>query len=178
MASDLNRQPEPRQKSRQWLILVILAVLAACGLLSGGASFIGKFSPSPFGREATAPIGSPAPAPTLVPFEELRATVAGMTEAQWKAWLPTLRGSQVEGWQGWVADVDQKLSGRYELWVDMDPPGEALSTVDLYLDIPDDLALTLNKKQPVAITGTVESVSEFLGSVSVGLADATVVAGP
>ena len=96
-----------------------------------------------------------------------------MTEAQWKAYLPTLEGQQVVKWQGWVVEVDAKSGGRYELWVDMDSPDDPFSTQDVYFPVPEDIALTINKDQEVVFSGIIESVTEFMGSISFRLEDVT-----
>jgi len=94
-----------------------------------------------------------------------------MTEAQWKAYLPTLEGNLVIGWTGWVEDVDVKLAGDYELLVDMDPPSELFSTSDVRFVIPGDMALELQKDQEVTFSGTIDHVQEFVGSIIVYIKD-------
>ena len=111
------------------------------------------------------------PAPMAPPYEEIRSKVESMTEAQWKAYLPTLEGNLVVGWVGWVVEVDVNLGGGYELWVDMDPPDTLFSVQDVYFDIPDEIALELNLGEEVTFSGTIATASEFLGGISVTLED-------
>lgn len=129
-------------------------------------------APTPVPPTATpAPTSTPMlPAP---PYAEIRANVEGMTEAQWKAYLPTLKGLYVENWTGWVEEVNV-VGSKYELWVDMDSPEEMFSVQDVYFEIPDDIALALQKDAPVTFSGQIEAVTEFLGSSTVHLKDATV----
>ena len=95
-----------------------------------------------------------------------------MTEAQWKAYLPTLEGMLVENWTGWVENVNV-VGDKYELWVDMDSPDTLLSAQDVYFLIPNDIALELQKDERITFSGRIKSVTEFLGSVSLRLEDAT-----
>ena len=72
-----------------------------------------RFTPAP-------PTQTPIPpTPTLAPLAPAYAEIAGnletMTEAQWKAYLPTLKGNMVTDWRGWVADVDLGGNGVYTL---------------------------------------------------------------
>lgn len=136
----------------------------------------GPAEPSEAPLPTTAPDPTSTPIPIAPPYEEIRSKVEGMTEAQWKAYLPALEGNLVVGWTGWVEEVDVKLGGAYELWVDMDPPEDLFSAQDVYFDIPDDIALELQLDQQVTFSGTITRASEFLGSVSFTLED--VVLGP
>jgi len=95
-----------------------------------------------------------------------------MTEAQWKAYLPTLKGMLVENWTGWVEEVNV-VGGGYELWVDMDSPDTLFSVQDIYFPVPNDIALELQKGEQVTFSGRIKSVTEFLGSVSLHLEDVT-----
>lgn len=114
----------------------------------------------------------PEPTSTLAPlapsFEEIEEKVKGMTEAQWKNYLPTLKGLRIENWTGRVVDVDKGLLGGYTLWVDMDPPG-AISVQDIYIPISDEIALEFQKGQQVTFSGIIESATEILGSVNINL---------
>jgi hypothetical protein len=56
----------------------------------------------------------------------------------------------------------------------MDPPSEAMSIYDVVFDIPDDIALELNRDQQVTFSGTIDHVSELFGSITVYLVDPTV----
>lgn len=129
-------------------------------------------------RATEVPTQPPAPTPTPRPiapsFLEIRVNVQSMTEAQWKAYLPTLDGYAVVNWTGWVEDVNVKFGGGYELWIDMDPPSEAMSIYDVVFDIPDDIALQLNRDQQVTFSGTIDHISELFGSITVYLVDPTV----
>lgn len=99
-----------------------------------------------------------------------------MTEAQFNQRSDELKGQRVE-WSGWVEDVNEKLLGGYELWVDMDDPSILISVQDVQFDIPDELALQLQKDQRVDFTGTIRSIINLLGSTQVTLENVSVQAG-
>jgi len=107
-------------------------------------------------------------------FFTIRNNIERMTEAQWKAYVRSLKGKRVK-WTGWVEDVNEKWIGGYELLVDMDSPDAFLSVYDLSFDIPDDLALKLNKDQRVSFEGDISHVFNILGSCRVSLDEAVVV---
>lgn len=111
------------------------------------------------------------PRPIAPPYSEIAEKVQTMTEAQWKAYLPTLAGNSVISWTGWVSNVNVKSGGRYELLVDMDSPEELFSTSDVHFDIPDDIALEFEIDQIVVFSGTIDHVMELLGSIVVYLKD-------
>ena len=123
-------------------------------------------------EEIDTPQSTSTPSPTATPlpiapsFEEIESQVKSMTEAQWKAYLPTLKGLRVVDWSGWVTDVDKGLFGDFTLWLDMDPPG-SFSIQDIYIPIPESIALEFQKEQQVTISGIIDHVSELLGSISV-----------
>ena len=55
----------------------------------------------------------------------------------------------------------------------MDSPDELFSAQEVYFPIPSDIALELQKDQPVTFSGTIERVQEFLGSTTIYLQDVT-----
>jgi len=159
------------KKSRKGCIIAIAALaLVVCviaAMAAGGGGDTDRKAASTEVSESTA-----TPAPTAPPFVEIRDNVQNMTEAQWKQYLPELKGARVTHWQGWVEEVN--VSGnKYELWVDMDSPDELFSAQEVYFPIPSDIALELQKDQPVTFSGTIERVQEFLGSTTIYLQDVT-----
>ncbi len=115
------------------------------------------------------PEATATPRPIAPPCREIAENVKTMTEAQWKAYLPTLAGNSVISWTGRVDEVNVKSGGDYELFVDMDSPEWYPS--DVVFDIPDDIALEFEIDQVVVFSGTIEKVREFLGSITVYLYD-------
>lgn len=115
------------------------------------------------------PEATATPRPIAPPCIEIAEKVQTMTEAQWKAYLPTLSGNSVISWTGRVNEVNVKPGGDYELLVDMVSPDWYPS--DVIFDIPDDIALEFEIDQVVVFSGTIEKVREFLGSITVYLND-------
>ena len=96
-----------------------------------------------------------------------------LTEAQFKAVARGLEGRSIR-WRGWVEDVNEKMFGGYELWVDMDSPNVIISVQDVTFDVSENLALSLRKDAPVSFEGTIRSVMNVIGSLSVQLTNAVV----
>lgn len=101
-----------------------------------------------------------------------------MTDAQWDLYVKGLAGMSVDGWTGWVEDVRSKTFGGYELWIDMDSPDELISVQDVSFDIPDSLALELNKDDKVNFSGTIYYAQYILGSLQISLENPTVEPAP
>jgi hypothetical protein len=182
---------EPKKKSKSLVLIIaggLVLLCIVCGVFGAILGSTPEAKATSTARaieratEAAKPTATPGPTNTPLPtntpplpappFEEIRSTVAGMTEAQWKAYLPTLEGMVVEQWTGWVAEVNVKGS-QYELWVDMDAPDDLLSAQDIYFPIPADIAMQLQKDQKITFSGQIERVSEFLGSISIYLENVT-----
>lgn len=119
--------------------------------------------------ESTMVIPTATARPIAPPYNEIVENVKGKTEAQWKAYLPTLEGNSVIDWTGRVGEVNVMRDG-YELWVNM---RSTFSSRDVVFDISDDIALELKMDQAVVFSGTIDRVTEFLGSVTVHLKDAS-----
>lgn len=162
-------------------VLIVMCVCVIVGIFGPSADETEIAPPEPtaitllHGGEPTevpptsTPFPTATPRPIAPPFSEISAQVESMTEAQWKAYLPTLAGNSVIDWTGRVYEVNVKFGGGYELWVDMDSPQEWLPSRDVIFDIPDDIALEFEIDQVVVFSGVIDHVQEFLGSVIVYL---------
>ncbi len=117
---------------------------------------------------------TPTPAPVAPSYQEICAPMTDMTEAQWKQHTGSLKNSIATDWSGWVADVNAKAFGGFELLVDMDSPDVAFSVQDVTFDIPDDVALRFSKDLPVIFTGVIDSVSNIIGSCQIRLDNASI----
>ena len=180
-SEELARQKKSTRKALFLVFIFVVLPVLCCGVyaISDSASGIGVKKTAqtensiPVVIESTS-IPSPSNTPPVLapPFVVIRSNVSSMTEAQWKAYLPTLKDMRVEGWTGWVEEVNV-VGSKYELWVDMDSPDALFSVQDVYFYIPSEIALELEKHQRITFSGRIKSVTELLGSVSVRLEDAT-----
>lgn len=110
--------------------------------------------------------------PTAPPFAEIRDRMRQATEAQWNQYATALRGASVE-WTGWVDEVNEKLAGGYEVWIDMDPPG-SMSVLDVLFDVDAEVALELQKDQRVSFSGRIEAATNVVGALQIRLRDARI----
>lgn len=96
------------------------------------------------------------------PFAEIVNLRRHATTAQWRAIRQDLRGAVVVAWRGWVSDVD--TSGRgYVVYITMEGPGESPErSVALHLEGIREMP-TLRLSQPVAFSGEIVMISDFLG---------------
>ena len=115
-----------------------------------------------------------AEAPTAPAYKTISDTAKSMTDLQFDRYADSLKGSRVS-WSGWVKEVRSKTFGGYEVWIDMDSPEEALSVQDVYIPIPENTAVGLQKKQPIAFDGIIERISALLGKVSVHIEEGAVI---
>ncbi len=142
-------------------ICVVIVLVAVVGIASDGDE-------APVLSSASATPIPPAPS-----FEEIRAQHEVMTEAQWKNYRTQIEGCQAVAWRGWVEEVTGN-PGRYRVRVDMDSPDEFLSVSDVNFAVPDDVALALQKDQPLTFTGQIETAIDFVGSLDITLEHATI----
>lgn len=171
--------PEQAEKTKKnsplvWAVVLILIVAPlywGMNHTDDMRAFARRLGETSAQHSPSANPGLALPAPA---YEEIRLTVQSMTEAQWKQYLGGLRGYYAVNWTGWVVDVDRKLSGDYVLWVDMDAPGAMFSVQDVYIPVPDRLALALHKDQEVVFSGMIRSANNILGSLAINLENATV----
>lgn len=172
-------QSKPKKKKS----LLLMIIIGLVGLCIFGA-IISSLSENDEGED---PVSSkvenqsetnenilPSPTPTEIPlapaFEEIQEKVNGMTEVQWKDYLPTLEGLRVSNWTGEVVDVDQSGSS-YKVWVDMNP-GDFISVQDVYLEgLTKDQVIDITKGSTVQFSGIISNVQEFLGDVSINISD-------
>ncbi|MFW5943566.1 MAG: hypothetical protein ACOC9X_06165 [bacterium] len=120
---------------------------------------------------------TPAPTPTpplAPPFATFRQNYDTMTDAQWEAFEETVRGARVEGWEGVIDDVDTgEIMGGYTIEVRME---EGTSFSPVSIDVPEDVALSLNREQRIRFSGRIRYASnDFLLSIAIEDAQVTVV---
>ena len=96
-----------------------------------------------------------------------------LTEAQFNALARGVEGRRVR-WSGWVEDVNEKMFGGFEVWVDMDSPAQMISVQDVTFGVPQSIALSLRKDSRLTFEGTIASVLNVFGSLQVTLKDARV----
>ena len=177
-----------KPKKKRWLLIVVLIIgLVMCVCVALRSVSLDTDDPPNMAKPPPGAVATPRPTevpptatypPEAPPYAEIAGNLETMTEAQWKAYLPTLKGNMALNWRGWVADVDLGGNGVYTLLIDMDPPGTFLSTYDVSFEIPEADALGYEIGQEVRFSGTIERASEFLGSTTIRLEDAGVIAPP
>jgi hypothetical protein len=111
-----------------------------------------------------------APAPKAPSFSEIRRKMKGMTSVQWDRYQETLKGTAVD-WTGWVDEVRETLLGKYEVWIDMDPPSEMISVYDVSFHVSEETALRFCVDDKIRFDGRIKRVSNVLGSCSVDVSE-------
>ena len=151
-------------------VLCLAYLILACGESGGTPQPTRTPRPTKPPTDTPAPTATPTPAPEAPPYMEIRDKFDAMTEAQWKAYVPTLKGNTVTDWVGWIENVDKvPLSAKYALYIDIDDPDVLLSIYDVVIPIPESEALTYNKDTRVRFSGTIESVTTLLSSLTVNV---------
>ena len=173
--------PETKKGGKSKILIVVgLGVIAACVCLAIGVATLGDGDgaasrPAEVSKSGGAPRPTATPIPAVPPFMEIRDTVQSMTEVQWKRYLEGFDGQMIEGWTGWVVEVDQSLGGKYTVWVDMDDPETLLSTQDVYIPVSESVAFELSKGIEVTFSGQIKSITELFGSLSFRLEEGAVI---
>jgi len=129
----------------------------------------GTTAPAPTPAATTKPAAPPSV--SRLQFATIRKNMNSMTKAQWKKYAESLKGTRVS-WSGWVEGTTPRLLGRYELWIDMDPPPDGLSIVEITFDLSPEVALALQRDQRVRFTGTIWEAANAFGACMINLSDA------
>ncbi len=116
---------------------------------------------TPVPRLGSAPLDCP----------QILAAKQQMTDVQWDAYKKKLKAQRIKDWSGLIREVGDKrfLFGGYPISIDV------ISDCGIYYVVEDKKeALQFSKGQKVTISGQIESVSEFLGSITIYMVDETV----
>jgi hypothetical protein len=177
-------QPKKKKRGLGIIVVAIVGLVVLCGIIavaSGGnndgedrGSASGQVAQNAPSGASSRPTATPRPSPTPKPiaeltWEEIKGNRETMTDAQWDAYAPTLRGLRVE-WTGWVTEA--KADGT--LWIDMDPPGTFLSVQDVYIKVPRDTVLGYGKDQEITFQGDIQRATSLLSKASVTLENCVV----
>lgn len=160
-------KPAEKRKgsSLWWLVIAVLGFFAVVGFFTQGSSDSSKSSSSV----------PPTAAATAPRFADIWANMQGMTEAQYEHYFDGLEGHKAVNWTGWVSDVDERLSGRYRVRIDMVWPNTILSTNVVKFTVPESVALSLRKNERVRFSGYINRISEVLGSLVITLEDEAII---
>lgn len=167
----------PQKKSRRWLWIILgLLLLGACGIFALSSLFATDSTPSRAETSSSDTQQSDAPEATLQPLApsitEILDTVEGMTDAQRNSYIEGITGNRVEGWRGTVMEVEAgEIIRDFTVVVDM---VESTFGSDVYIGVPEDVALSLNIGDEIVFSGDIESVLDLLGSTTVYIEDATI----
>lgn len=131
-------------------------------------------TPTPIPTNTPLPTTTNTPVPLAPPFDEIRTNMNAMTDAQWEAYTPGLKGLAVVDWQGWVEDVSAENFGAYKILVDMDSPQELFSLYDVEFHIKGALALRLRKDSAIAFSGKIKRVYKVLGTMLVDVDEVSI----
>lgn len=120
---------------------------------------------------------TPTPTPTLMtplapPFGTFQDNYDSMTDAQWESFASSIEGTYVNNWEGIDDDVEKgEILDGYTVEVRMD---EDSSRSPVYIDVPDDLALSFNREQRVRFSGRIRNASNTF-SLSIPIEDTHVI---
>ncbi len=111
------------------------------------------------------PTNTPIPSSTpnlAPPFSEIAENYNRMTDAQWEAYAELLRGALALDWEGTIREVDKgEIFGGYKVIIDA---GRDTFVPEVYIDdVPEALALSLNKGARVRFSGVINYASNTFG---------------
>lgn len=150
IASTLPSAPKTRTFISTTLPILVLATLGILFLLGVGKSILNSTG---IGANA-------APAPDI-DFADIVINNANMTGVQWRQYTQSVQGRHASKWIGLIRDVSD--SGGYEVSVDLNV-GEVLPGIyEAHFYTNKTTAMTLKKNQLVGISGTIDTVTDFLG---------------
>lgn len=94
-----------------------------------------------------------------------------MTDVQWDNYKDSLCGLWVVDWQARIRDVGERswLAGGYPIHIDVS------NDCSIYFVVSDEeTALSYSKGQQITISGQIDFLSEFFGSITLHMEDITV----
>jgi hypothetical protein len=164
-------------------LLVSLVILGCCGLF-----ILTLVLPSSDTTETTVSSNQENSTPTLQPttipptlqplapsIQEIFAQTENMTDAQRNQYNESIKGARVENWTGTILDVDEgEILGGFTIYIDMLSENFG---AEVHIDVPKEIALSLNKGQTITFSGDIQSVSDILG-ITVFIENATIVPSP
>lgn len=178
IATSISTAKKKRPIRKVLLLLVGGLALACCGIFALTMLFSNSSTSETTERitnqstdnsESSQPTQTPKP--TAPPIEEILASVEGMTDAQRNKYNESIRGNRVEGWRGTVSEVDEgEVFGGFTVYVDMVDDNFG---IEVYIDVSEDVALSLNLGQEIEFSGDVKTVSDILG-ISVSIENAII----
>ena len=150
--------------------ILVLMILAALFLSSEtSTNTFSRFAPTALQPDAVSGAGQPASsftdsATVEATYETICKTDPSWTEIQTGQYLAGFAGRQISGWNGWVYEVRESF-GQYELLIAMEPPGGMFWSRDVQITgIPADMAIAMQKEQPIQFSGTIERVDRLVGT--------------
>lgn len=157
-----------------FLFVVGIIVVAAGG---GGTSTTQTGRPAEVGNVAEVAQDPATPTPEwMAPsFGEMCDTNDTMTDLQQEDYAASMAGKKVVSWIGKVHDVQSSSEGMYTVQVDM--RGGLFKTRQIeILNIPRDMAASLNVDQEIRFDGTIKSVDMFASDICnpVNIIEATI----
>jgi len=167
------RKPKKNKSRTYWIIGISAFVILCCcsifglTILSGpDGYFDSPTSPFDDNNRETAPTQAELPAatdqPIAPPIGEIISNNESMTDAQRNAYNESLVGDLVIDWVGTVNDVDEgEIFGGFSVFVDMI---DSNFGSEVHIDVPEDIALSLNLDQKIIFSGTIKSVSDLFGT--------------
>ncbi len=95
-----------------------------------------------------------------IKYSDIRSECESMTDAQFDVYAKLLEGKAISD-VGWVEDVKGN-PGNYRILIDRDSPNQTMSLFDIYLlGVPDEVAMFLEKDEPVTYQGRIVEVSKI-----------------
>ena len=151
------RRAKARTEQRQIYFKLFAFVAMMAAVLGLFVTCISVFQSTPDSSDSNA-IRQEAP-----PFSTIALYCSKYTDAKWNAYEKSLVGKKVTNRSGTVVDVNEKVFGGYEIWIDMDDPSNSLSIQDVYYPCSQEEAFKFNKGDRIEFSGVIESVVDLLG---------------
>lgn len=179
IAIPISAEKKKRPIKKVLLLLVGGLVLACCGIFALTILFSDSSTSETTERitnqsndnnessQPTQTLQSTAPS-----IEEILTSVEGMTDAQRNKYNESIQGSRVDGWQGVVSEVNEgEVFGGFTVYVDMVDNNLG---AEVFIDVTEDIALSLNLGQEIEFSGDIKTVSDILGT-TVFIENATII---
>jgi hypothetical protein len=98
-----------------------------------------------------------------ITYNEIENNYEKMTDVQFKNYIDSIINKKVV-WTGHIEEVKEQMTNdKYKVWIDVDSTDAIMSTQEVYLqNIPQDVAIELNKGKVIKFKGEIVSISDFM----------------
>lgn len=156
--------------------LFVLIIVAGIAMSGDGEPDTGTNASSPSAREsADTAVATSEPTRAAISYEQMIADTEGMTDAQFDKYAEAAKeNNRAERWSATVIEVDDQVLGSEYFAHLTTEPGDPFEVTQISIDIPEDLALSLNLGDEIVFSGEIRDFTNTFDLPTVYLQNVTI----